>query len=554
MDEAAHCVSAGNAALAQRLYRQVLDADPGYHPAYHALGLLSYQHGDLVSATELLSTAARLNRTIGAYQCSLCKVLRSIGQLDKAIVAGRRAVKLIPTDAGAHFSLALALAEKRLIGESVVHYTHALTLEPQHDHAWNNLAVILEQIDELPSAEYAYNMACNANPHNSEARNNLGALYARQGRLDEARDCFNAVLDVRPNYIPAHFNLSSLKTYQPGDSHLIALENIHATEIALPATERIQLNFALGKAREDMGDYDNAFTAYKQGNSLHYQQHPYAETRARVLHGRIKDMLNADFFARYPRPVAGRIDDKTPIFIVGMPRSGTTLIEQILSSHHLVHGAGEIADLGDVIESMQEYGKAGSYTEWCKTATAQDYSLLGRIYQERVWNRAHDQQYVTDKMPGNFLYLGMIHLMLPNAKIIHAVRDPMDTCFSCYSRLFADRMDFTYDLDVLGRYYQRYIKLMEHWHKVLPAGTILDVRYEDVVADLEGQTRRMLDYIGLPWDKACMEFHNNRRRVATASMAQVCKPLYSTSVERWKKFEPHLQPLMKRVKRIRVSD
>jgi tetratricopeptide (TPR) repeat protein len=554
MDQAAQLVAAGQAVLARNLYRQVLNADPMYHPAYHALGLLSYRYGDLVAATELLSTATKLDRSIGTYQCSLCKVLRSIGQLDKAITAGRRAVKLIPQDAEAHFALALALAQKRSIGEAVVHYTHALTLQPQHDLAWNNLAVILEQIDELPSAEYAYNMACNANAHNTEARNNMGALYARQGRLDEARDWFNAVLGVRPNYIPAHFNLSSLKTYQADDSHLIALENIHATEVALPSLERIQLNFALGKAREDIGDYDNAFSAYEQGNCLHYQHYPYAETRARVLHSRIKRVLNSDFFARYPRPMDGRTDDNTPIFIVGMPRSGTTLIEQMLSSHHQVYGAGEISDLSVVIESMQQHGKANSYTEWCNSATAQDFSVLGKIYQERVWNKAHGKQYVTDKMPGNFLYLGMIHLMLPNAKIIHAMRDPMDTCFSCYSRLFHDRMEFTYDFEVLGRYYLRYIKMMEHWHKVLPAGTILDVRYEDVVADAEGQTRRMLDYIGLPWDKACLDFHKNQRHVATASMAQVCKPLYSTSVERWKKFEAHLQPLMEILMRDRTSD
>ena len=232
-----------------------------------------------------------------------------------------------------------------------------------------------------------------------------------------------------------------------------------------------------------------------------------------------------------------------------MPRSGTSLLEQILATHPGVYGAGELTEMSSVIMAAMPQGDALQFPDAVPDLTAQDFQRIGREYIDSIWKLAPDAERITDKLPSNFYYIGMIHLMLPHAKIIHAMRDPMDSCFSCYSRLFNENnLPFTYDLKTLGRYYGRYIKLMQHWHAVLPPGTILDMRYEDMVADTEAQARRLLDYLGLPWDEKCLDFHKNKRPVKTASAAQVRKPIYKTSLARWEPYREHLAPLLELVK------
>jgi hypothetical protein len=232
-----------------------------------------------------------------------------------------------------------------------------------------------------------------------------------------------------------------------------------------------------------------------------------------------------------------------------MPRSGTSLLEQILATCPGVYGAGELSELSEVVASAMPGADFRYFPEAVGAMKAQELQRMGEQYLERIWRHAPDAVRITDKMPANYFYVGMIHLMLPGAKIIHAMRDPMDSCFSCYSRLFNEsNLSFAYDLGTLGRYYARYITLMRHWQAVLPANTILDMRYEDMVADTETQARRLLAYLGLPWDDRCLAFHQNKRRVITASAAQVRKPIYQTSLARWKRYSEHLAPLLELVK------
>jgi hypothetical protein len=318
---------------------------------------------------------------------------------------------------------------------------------------------------------------------------------------------------------------------------------------ALPLETRIRYWFTLGKAYEDIERYDESFLAYEQGNRLKHALLAGSEAEDDAMLEHIMTVFSRDFFAA--RPKANQ-SGKAPIFIVGMPRSGTTLLEQILSTLPGVFGAGELKDMKEVVASAMPGADHTQYPHVVRTFSSEQFPRLGEQYTERVWRHAPEATHIIDKMPSNFFYLGMIHLMLPEAKIIHAMRDPMDSCFSCYSRLFnRENMRFAYDLGTLGRYYARYIRLMRHWHEVLPPGTILDLRYEDMVADMEGQARRALDYLGLPWDEACLEFHHNRRRVKTASLAQVRQPIYKTSVARWKHYQNHLRPLLDIVGRYR---
>jgi hypothetical protein len=223
-----------------------------------------------------------------------------------------------------------------------------------------------------------------------------------------------------------------------------------------------------------------------------------------------------------------------------MPRSGTTLIEQILASHPAIFGAGELTTLGEIAQKAPLLVRDSTNAE----ATLLALRQLGQRYLDQVWKLAPDARAVTDKLPGNYYLLGLIHLMLPHAKIIHCLREPMDSCFSCYALLFRTGHHYSYDLRMLGRHYLRYKKRVEHWASVLPPGRILDVRYEDNVADPEREARRMLDHLELAWDSACLRFYETERAVSTASVAQVRKPMYSSSVARWQRFEKHLGPLL----------
>lgn len=549
--EAARLQAAGNLAAAENLYRTILAASPDFAPAWQTLGLIACQVGKLPLAADLIAKAVALDGSAPLYHRNLCEICRRLGRLGEAIGAGERAVALAPDDLDAHYNLGLAYTDSGRQQEAIRCYRRALALNPDHNLSWNNLGAALEKMGDKAGAEEAYTRAVAIDPCHAEAQNNLGAIYSEQGRLAEARICFEAAIQARPGFVEAHYNLSSLKTYTPGDPHLAALESLAAQAAFLPVAARIRYNFALGKAREDTGEYDRAFAAYAEGNRLQHGLLPHDEAQAEDMLARIKNIFAHDFLTKLAGAFSGRGTEKTPVFIVGMPRSGTTLIEQILASHPAVFGAGELIDLHEVIHGAPGAISGQPFTAWAPKLNDDDFRALGENYLERIQQLSPDRIYITDKMPANFFYIGMIRRMLPQARIIHAMRDPMDSCFSCFARLFNDTMAFAYDMGTLGRYYVRYMQLMEHWQAVLPEGTILNVRYEEVVADVEGQARRMLAYLGLPWDDTCLAFYDNKRLVKTASVAQVRRPIYTTSVARWQRFGQHLDPLFEIVKNYR---
>lgn len=548
MAEAARLQAAGNPAGAENLYRRILAEAPGYHPAWHGLGLIAVQVGKLPLAADLLAKAVALAGDVALYHRNLGEICRRLGRLAEAIAAGEKATALAPADLDAHYNLGLAYTDSGRQQEAISCYRRALTLNPKHNLSWNNLGAALEKIGDQAGAEEAYAQAVAIDPRHAEAQNNLGAIHSEQGRLAEARHAFAAAIAAKPGFVEAHYNLSSLKTYTAEDPHLAQLKTLAAQSATLPVEARIRYHFALGKAWEDVGEYDRAFAAYAAGNRLQYGLLPHDEAQAEAMLARIKEAFTPAFLDKPARPLPERLAEKTPVFIVGMPRSGTTLIEQILASHPAVFGAGELGELHEVIHGAPGAINGQPFTAWVPQLEDDAFPALGENYLEQVWRLKPEAACITDKMPANFFYLGMIRRMLPQARIIHARRDPMDSCFSCFSRLFNDSMAFAYDLTTLGRYYVRYMQLMEHWQAVLPKAAILDVRYEEVVADVEGQARRMLAHLGLPWDDACLDFHKNKRPVKTASVAQVRKPIYTTSVARWQRFGQHLEPLLAIVK------
>lgn len=534
--------------------RAHLQRNPKDDGAWHALGLIAYNAGKLPQAVQCIEAAIACNGKLALYYRNIGEMYRRMGQFDKAKHAGQRAAKLAPGDLDAHYNLGLAYTDAEDYRKAIECYRRALKLNPRHGLSWNNLGSSLEQLGDKAAALEAYEKAVALNPEHAEAQNNAGAIYSEQGRLDEARACFAAATAARPDFVEAHYNLSSLKTYTRDDPHLAMLEEVHVRRHSLTDHARIRYGFALGKALDDVGDYDRAFAAYEEGNRLQHALLPMDEARADAMLEHILAVFDAGFFAER-RTWRGAADpQRTPVFIVGMPRSGTTLLEQILCSHASVHGAGELPDLSAAVTKATGANAQRPFTDGVCALSEADLKRLGDDYLRRVWKLAPESAYITDKMPGNFFYIGLIHLALPGAKIIHAMRDPMDSCFSCYSRLFNDTMEFAYDQGTLGRYYVRYMRLMQHWHRVLPAGTILDLPYERMVADTEAQARRVLEFVGLPWDANCLRFHENKRLVKTASVAQVRKPIYGSSVARWKHFARHLGPLLEIVRDWRPAD
>ena len=529
-------------------YRRALEIRPDYIDAHARLGhalVASGLSGDAASHFQRVLAArpddAQSHNSLGiAY--------RSLGRMTDAEGCYRRALAIHPGYTEALTNLGNALGAQGRYAEAESSYRQALALNDAYAETHFNLGNVLRDQNRQPEAEQSYRRALHIAPRHLKALNNLGLCLKRQGRLEQARECFETAIAIQPDFVQSHCNLAPLKTYTADDDHLGVFESQQHQLPTLPKTGRASYWFALGKMREDVGRYDDAFAAYAEGNRHQHELFPHDEAHEVALMERLQSVFSTALFASRPKPTYA---DKAPIFIVGMPRSGTSLIEQILSTCSGVHGAGELTDLNDVVHSIvrQKEGGAIAYPDIVSSLPVDEFRDLGQTYLERIWRHAPNAARITDKMPANFLHIGMIHLMLPHAKIIHAMRDPMDSCFSCYSRLFAgNNLDFAYRLDTVGRYYVRYIRLMRHWHRVLPPGTVLDVHYEDMVTDTEGQARRLLAYLDLPWDENCLAFHRNERVVRTASVAQVRKPIYRSSVARWKHFEAHLNPLLDIVK------
>jgi hypothetical protein len=315
------------------------------------------------------------------------------------------------------------------------------------------------------------------------------------------------------------------------------------TMSSLTVHEQIELGFALGKAYADIGAHERAFRRLIDANALKRKQTFYDEGASLAGFERMK----AAFTDALMRANEGLGDPScAPVFILGMPRSGTTLVEQILASHPGLFGAGEIDDFGKatVASLRRAQRSAQDFPEAISTMSGEQLRRLGEDYLGRIRAKAPAAERIANKTPENFRLVGLIHLALPNARIIHMRRDPVDRCVSCFSKLFAENLPYAYDLGELGRYYRAYEDLMAHWRAVLPEGVVLDVRYEEVVADLEGQTRRILDHCRLEWDARCLDFHRAARPVRTASVAQVRQPIYASSVGRWRAYEPFLAPLI----------
>jgi tetratricopeptide (TPR) repeat protein len=431
------------------------------------------------------------------------------------------------------------------LDQAEIIYQRILEAHPNQPIALNLLGLIAHQRGQYERAVKLITKALAVKPDYAEARNNLGNAFRNLGRLDEALTSYRTAISIDPEYAQAHRHLSRTKDFsEPSDPDLEAMEAAYAAPGASDE-QKTHLAFGLGKACEDLKQFDKSFDYYATGNAIRNASFNYDEEEAKRSFATLEAVFTKEFFARHQ---GSGSTDATPLFVLGMPRTGTTLVEQILASHADVFGAGELHDLDRIIK--QHFGQIAEpgFTEAIENAALDIYHDAGEAYLSCLKTHADGDKFITDKMPGNFQWIGMIKLMIPNAKVIHCRRNPMDTCLSIFKNYFSmEGLPYAYDLGQLGSYYRLYENLMDHWYEVLP-GFIHEIKYENVVADQQRETAGLLNFCNLEWDDACLTFYNTNRAVSTASAAQVRKPIYGDSVERWRKYEKQLAPLIKALK------
>lgn len=470
--------------------------------------------------------------------------LASRGHADQAIRSYQALLSSHPEFVEARANLAFVLNAMHRFAEAEPHFLRVLEVRPDEVPVLAGLARALQRQARWQDAEQRYRQVLALKPRHVDAWLGLGVCLRAQSRLAEACECFEHAARSDPTCVDAFYLMSTLRHSGADDPVLAQCEALKGRIAALPPLKQARYWFALARMREDAGRYDQAFAAYQSGNRVRAGLFVLDESGEDALFQRTRGVFDKHMFAQPRVPAAP--PQRVPVFIVGMPRSGTSLIEQILATCPGVHGAGEIPDLWVVVG--EQIGDPEAWPEAAQAFSPETWRKLGDAYLDRVWRRAPQATHIVNKMPLNFRHIGMIRMLLPQARIIHAVRDPMDSCLSCYTRLFdRDNLAYTYDLASLGRYYVRYAQLMQHWHAVLPMDAMLDLRYEDLVADTEREARRLLDYLDIGWDPRCLDFHRNARVVDTASRAQVRRPVYRGSVGRWKHFEKHLDPLLELV-------
>jgi tetratricopeptide (TPR) repeat protein len=523
-------------------YDKALALDPNFVGAINGRGSALQKLNRTSEAERVLQRAIALQPDYVEAHCNLGIVFTDYGRLQEAEAAIRHAIELKPDHVVSLCNLAKVLADLGKYGEAEEMARRAIALDPDYAEAHFNLGNALIALERQHEAEAATRRAIALKPTLAGAHHNLGVVLMDLGWLTEAREASERAVALAPRE-PMHFRqLGEVMKYTNGDPFLTALEVLSKDEASLAVTKQIDLHFALAKAYADIGRPEDEFRRLLAGNKLKRARIEYDEAAVLGVIDRVRQVFTPEFI----RASQGMGEPSAaPVFIVGMPRSGTTLIEQILASHPQVHGAGELK-LFDraVLDIHASIDGAPTYPEIARHMSGEHFGKLGRTYLAGVQQLAPAASHVVDKMPANFVFAGLIHLALPNATIIHAVRDPVDTCISCFSKLFTEGNFQTYDLAELGRYYRHYQALMQHWHEVLPSQRILDVNYEDTVADVEGVARRIVAHCGLPWDQRCLEFYSTTRIVRTSSAAQVRKPIYTSSVGRRHSYGALLEPLL----------
>jgi len=564
----------GETEAAADCYRAAIALEPSYAQAHNNLGLALFQLDQADVAVEEFNAAIAIEPDAAGIHNNLGVVLEAMGRLEDAIRCFRRSVELAPEQAEVNNNLGTALhaqgdfqaAEEYLlaaarIDASVANVPYnlsrlyldqgkldaamsaarrAIEINPRYPDYYIALGAVQRTMGDLDDSLNSLRGAVAIDPAHPMALNDMGVCLLVLGRFDEAESSFRRALDAEPRLAIAHENLARARRF--GDDDRKQIEFVEVLASAPNQTEEGQthLHFALGKMLDDIGEHERAFKHFQSGNALEHERLRFDADAGRSFVERSRATFDAALVAE--KSALGNPSD-TPIFIVGMLRSGTTLVEQILASHPAIHAGGELEYFRSLAGQLPErLGGGQPYPDCLKALDAKTVDAVSSAYIERIQQHLGEAKRFTDKNPLNFEHLGLILMMFPNARVIHCRREPMDLCLSIYFQHFSERHDFAYSFSDIAEYHRQYELLMAHWRSVFP-GRIHDLQYEALVADLEPVSRALFGYLDLEWDARCLEFYRTVRPVGTASHWQVRQPLYSRSVERWRHYEPFLAEL-----------
>lgn len=558
---------------AEQIYRAVLAESPRQPDAMHFLGLLAYQTGRTELAGELMSESLVLAPDNPGFIFNYARLLAELSRWQEALPLYQRILELDPRNIDAWHGMAQALQASGHLEDAAGCWQRGIGVAPDHVPSWIGLVNALEALNRGAEAlsacrqgyavtrrdpEMALRLAealadhgsisealdlldrlLAEDPGSAAAHYRKGVILTAQGKFSEAQAELAEALRLAPDFYQALIHVTTIRKLAMDDPLVMDLGERVARDTWSAPGQAINANFAFAKICEDNGDYDQAFKCYLEGNRLFRKTIDYSAENQREYYKSIRGAFDAEFlkWRRDGNP------SEVPVFVVGMPRSGTTLVEQILAGHPSVSAGGEMTLLNETLRRAlgERY-----WTDFANaTATLDTAAFAGVARQYLAVSQAlyPEALRIVDKMPSNFMLLGLIHALFPNARIIHCRRDPLDTCLSCFTTLFKTGQLYSYDLRDLGDFYRLYESLMEHWRTLLPPEILLEVHYERVVEDFEAQARALIAHCGLEWDPACLEFNVANRVVKTASTYQVRQPLYRSSVQRWRRFARHLGPL-----------
>lgn len=557
-------------------YRKAIETDDSYAEAHNNMGNAQRALGDTDAALSEYERAIELRENYAEAYNNMGTALRDQQKLEEAEFSYRRALQIRPNYIEAASNLSTLLMQQKRYDDALRILGDILKLQPKHvptlvcvaraqlmrgahstaeraakmaleedsesAEAYTILGQINHELDRYDESLLNYDKALGIKPESLETLNFYGIALKSLGRMDDARAMFAKALELQPDAIGAYSNIVDLENFSKDDRLFNAMIGI-LQKAKDPNEERyMALHFALGKAYDDMKEYPKSLEHYSIGAKLKRAILKYDEADVFDFFDSIRRTFSEEYFGN--RPYEG-LSTSLPIFIVGMPRSGSTLTEQIISSHPDVYGAGEIKLLSQCLTNLrQRYPNLPRYPQMATAMKSHQWISVANAYLNELTSMSSTALRITDKLLTNYYFVGFINTLFPNAKIIHTMRNPVDTCLSAYSKLFKDDMPHSYDLAEIGRYYKKYEELMAHWRRVLPAGTMLDVQYENVVADAETNARKIIEFCGLTWDDACLNFHKSDRPVKTASVSQVRKPIYGSSVNRWERYGDGLKPLI----------
>lgn len=540
---------AGHDAEAEAPLLKALELNPKNLTVHLRLGAGAQRAQQHERALEYFGQVLRLSPLHESAHISRGIVLCELGRFDEGLAAFQRAIELAPSNPDAWLRRASALFSRGIIAEAIRHALRAVHLAPGMTDAHVLLGKLHASQGRMEAADECFGNALRMHPANAHTRISQAVMLEKRGDLDAAK----AAVDTALIEIPSHPQLLLLlgRMAKTEGDRRVAVDRIEerlVNDPPLSRDTRAQLQFVLASLYDHDRNVERAFVHLREANSYRCTTRPFDRLRTAAEFRAIKEVFSADFIRTAPR---SQVDGKKMVFIVGMPRSGTSLTEQIISVHPEAFGSGELTTLDRIARRWpdgDEVRQPADYPTYLPSIDEAGLTEIAYRYLNRLPPGAGKHRCVTDKMPYNFLHLGLIALLFPGAKIVHCARDPIDTTFSCFLQDFLEGNSFSYSLEDCGWFYGQYRTLMEHWAHVLPPYPMMELRYEELVADPENTVRRLLDFCELDWDPACVSFHRSTRVVHTASYQQVREPLYDRAVGRWKAYEAHLAPLLRELK------